>query len=248
MVSQIDARTAPHDRFIVLAALAAAAQGPAMSTPKPSQSLAGRRSVKTTKPKSVARLAALLGALLLSACAGTRAPSANEQTHVAAVEVVQKGRTPTSAFTVLLRETVLREAALYGHEGRPINLRIELTRVHFKNPLLALALSDDSVAKGQVAVIDPATGQQTSTFPVRVNADKGMSGASIAMFVVGTLDPTGFVDLGAMVANSMSATVNHSGTAAVMSANFAAETLRHTYGDVRAKAVANTRLAAAKAH
>ena len=203
--------------------------------------------MKTTNPQSLSRLATLLGALFLSACASTRAPSANEQTHVAAVEVVQHD--PVAAgFAVPLREAVIREAALYGNDGRPITLRIDLTRVHFKNPLLALTISDDNQAKGQVAVIDPATGQQTSTFKVRVNASKGVTGGDVAMTVASIADPTGIVGIVDTVSNSMSATVNRSGTAKAMSENFATETLRQTYGDARAKTVAKERKARAKAH
>jgi hypothetical protein len=68
------------------------------------------------------------------------------------------------------------------------------------------------------------------------------------MFVAGVADPTGFVDLGTTAATAMSATVNRSGAAAAMSANFAIETLRQTYGDDRAKVVAKEREARAKAH
>ena len=192
-------------------------------------------------PTKTSSLAALLGTLLLSACASTPAPTANQQTHVATVEIVHQ---PAGAvdFGGLLRGAVIREAALYGNEGRPITLQIDVTRVHFKNPLQAVLLSDDNEARGQVAVIDPATGQQTSNFEVRVNAEKrGLSGAEVAMFVAGVADPTGFVDLGTTAASAMSATVNRSGTAARMSANFAIETLRQTYGDARAKAVAKER-------
>jgi hypothetical protein len=209
------------------------------------------QSMKTKEPPYPPRtsgLAALLVALLLGACASTPAPAANQQTHVATVEIIHE---PTGAtvFSGLLREAVIREAALYGNEGRPITLRIDLTRVHFKNPLEAVVIGDDNEARGQVAVVDPVTGQQTSSFAVRVNAERrGLSGAGVAMFVAGVADPTGFVDLGTTAATAMSATVNRSGAAAAMSANFAIETLRQTYGDDRAKVVAKEREARAKAH
>ncbi|MGI8955829.1 MAG: hypothetical protein ACR2II_02800 [Chthoniobacterales bacterium] len=192
-------------------------------------------------------LAATVVALLLGACASTPAPTANQQTHVATVEIVH-APDGAAAFSGLLREAVIREAALYGSEGRPIALRIELTRVHFKNPLQAVVLSDDNDARGEVAVVDPATGQQTSSFEVRVNAERrGVNGADVAMFVAGVADPTGFVDLGTTAATAMSATANRGGTAAAMSANFAIETLRQTYGDDMAKEVAKAREARAKA-
>ncbi|MBA3963408.1 MAG: hypothetical protein H0X40_16105 [Chthoniobacterales bacterium] len=191
-------------------------------------------------------LAALLGALLLGACASTPAPTANQQTYVATVEIAHEPK-GAADFSSTLREAVIREAALYGHEGRPITLRIDLTKVHFKNPLQAVVIGDDNDARGHVAVVDSATGQESSSFEVRVNAERrGLNGANVAMFVAGAADPTGFVDLGTTAAKAMSATVNRSGTAAAMGNNFAIETLRLTYGDTRAKAVAKEREAGAK--
>ncbi len=109
-------------------------------------------------------------------------------------------------------------------------------------------MSDDNDVRGEVAVVDPATGQQTSSFEVRVNAERrGLNGAAVAMFVAGVADPTGFVDLGTTAVTAMSATVNRGGTAAAMSADFAIETLRQIYGNDRAKAAAKEREARAKA-
>ena len=209
----------------------------------PSQSSAFHTSMKKTPLQHLSSLAALLGALFLSACASTQhAPTANEQTHVAAVEVVQHGSAAAVAFAVPLREAVLREATLYGNAGRPINLRIELTRVHFKNPLQTLVIGDNNYAYGQVAVIDPATGQQTSAFTVKVDDRRGVSVGSVAMGVMRVADPVGVMN----VVNAVS--INRSSASAAMSENFATSTLRHTYGDARAKAVAQERKAAAKAH
>jgi hypothetical protein len=197
---------------------------------------------RTTGP-----VAAITALLLLSGCASTPAPSANEQTHVGVVEVVRHD--PGGAgFDVLLRETVLRQASFYGDGGRPITLRIELERVHFKNPLKAMLIGDDNQARGRVSVIDPATGQETAAFKVQVDAERGgMSGASIAMAVIGAFDPTGVVDIGSAAGSAASADINRSGTARAMSANFAAETLRQTYGDARAREVAKEAQARARA-
>jgi hypothetical protein len=183
-------------------------------------------------------LASLAAVLALSGCGTTSAPSANEQAHVGAVEVVLRESSAPPAFADLVRVAVLQQAAAYGEAGHPITLRIDMERVHFKNALKAMIVGDDNQAKGQVVVVDPATGQQTATFAVQVNADRGISGASIAMTIVGAFDPTGLVDLGTAAGEANSANFDRRGTAAQMSANFAAETLRHTFGDARAKAVA----------
>lgn len=197
--------------------------------------------------KSAALGVLVVGALLLGACASTRAPTANEQTHVAQVEIIQPNTADMAAFAVILKEAVIREAALYGDAGRPIRLRIELTRLHFKNPLKALTVGDDNQVTGQVVVVDPSTGQLSSSFKVRANAEHGgVSGSAIALTVVGIADPTGIVSMGDAVASAMSADLNRRGTETAMSANFAAETLRQTYGDARAKTAAKSRRAREK--
>ena len=179
---------------------------------------------------------------VLAACAGVAAAvrgvaSADVPSHVAAVEVVQHDVSAPPAFADTLRDAVLREAALYGDAGPPIALRIELDKVHLKNVMKSMLIGDDNMAKGRVAVVDPATGQPFGTFAVRVNAERhGHAGASIAITVLGALDPTGYVALGTMAAGAASAGVNRSGAEATMSANFAAETLRQTFGDARARA------------
>ncbi len=163
---------------------------------------------------------------------------ANVPTHVAAVEVVQLDASAPPGFAEALRDDVLAEAALYGDAGAPIALRIELDKVHLKNAAKALLIGDDYMAKGRVAVIDPATGQSLGTFEIRVNAQRhGHLGASIAMTVVEALDPTGYVAVGTMAANAASAGINRSGAEGAMSGNFAVEALRQTFGDTRARAV-----------
>ena len=164
--------------------------------------------------------------------------SANVPSHVAAVEVVQHDASAPPAFADGLRDDVLAEAALYGDAGLPITLRIDLDKVHLKNAAMAMLIGDDYLTKGRVAVVDPATGQPLGTFEIRVNAQRhGHLGASIAMTVVEVLDPTGYVAVGAMAAGAASAGINRSGAEATMSANFAFETLRQTFGDSRARAV-----------
>lgn len=186
---------------------------------------------------------ALTGVIwVLAVCAGMAAAvrgvaSADVPSHVAAVEIVQHDLSAPPAFADALRDDVLREAALYGDAGPPIALRIELDKVHLKNAMKSMLIGDDNMIKGRVAVVDPATGQPLGTFAVRVNAERrGHAGASIAMTVVEALDPTGYVAVGAMAAGAASAAVNRSGAEATMSANFAAETLRQTFGDARSRA------------
>jgi len=204
-----------------------------MSSPTP----ACHSSLQKAKPQHLPRLAALLVALLLGACAGAHAPTANEQTHVGTVEVVQQGRASETTFADTLRQAVIREAALYGSAGRPITLRIALTRVHFKNPLQTLVIGDNNYVYGQVAVIDPVTGQQTSAFPVKVDDRRGVTVGSVAMGVMRVADPVGVMNVVSAV------TINRSAAAAAMSDNFAIKTMHLTYGDARANAVANERQA-----
>ena len=193
------------------------------------------------------RLAGLLAALTLVACA-TTTPPANEQTHVGLVEVVAK-EPASQGFADLLRDALVRQAAYYGAVGRPITLRIELEKVHYKNPLKAMLVGDDNQAKGRVAVVDPTSGQETMSFKVQVDAEHGgLNGGSIALAVIGAFDPTGLIDIGTAAAGAGSASLRHSATATQMSVNFATETLRQTYGDARAKSVAEEIAAGRKAH
>lgn len=185
----------------------------------------------------------LFATLALAACA-TSAPGvmpANAISHVASVEIVEvaaKGAPPPPAFAGLLREAIIKEAAFYGAAGQPITLRVELQKVHFKNMVQALLIGDDNQAKGQVAVVDPATGQQSGTFLVQVNAERSSgAGASIASTVIGAFDPTGLVSMGMAAGSAASADINRGGTTAGLVANFASETLRQTFGDAKAKAV-----------
>ena len=185
-------------------------------------------------------LAGLLWALAVAAAAGAAhgVMSANGSGHVATVEVLQRDPAAPAAFADTLRGAVLREAALYGDAGQPVALRIELDKVHLKNPVKAMLIGDNNMAKGRVAVVDPSTGQLLGTFAVKVDAERrGISGRALAMTVLGALDPTGYVDVAGAAANAASADINRSSTEAMMSANFATETLRQTFGDAKARAV-----------
>ena len=190
-------------------------------------------------------LAALFWALSVGAAAAAPArgvTAAIEPAHVATVEVVGNDPTVPAAFAETVRGAVLREAVLYGDGGQPIALKIDLDKVHFKNAVAAMLVGDNSIAKGRVTVVDPATGQPIGTFAVKVNADRrGAAGGGIALFLVGALDPTGYVDVATTAASAGSADLNRSGTAAVMSANFAREALRQTFGDAKAKVAHSTK-------
>jgi hypothetical protein len=181
-------------------------------------------------------------ALFLEACASTSVgvTAPGEMQHVSAVEVVQHDTKAPPAFAEGLRAAIEREAALYGASGRPLTLRVELERVHLKNPVLALTIGDDNQAKGRVVVLDAATGRQAGSFPVQVNADRTGAAVDVSRFValsvIGALDPTGAVDIGAAAAEAGSAQLDSRGAQAGMTANFARETLRLTFGDTKAKA------------
>ena len=160
---------------------------------------------------------------------------AGDSPYVAAVEVVQHDKGAPAAFADGLRAAVLAEAALYGTTGQPIALTIDIEKVHLKNPMKAMLIGDDNQTAGHVAVADQASGQAAGKFPVRVDAERHR-GASIALCVIGALDPTGYADVAIMAASAGAAGVNRSGEEKAMDANFAAETLRQTFGDARAKA------------
>jgi hypothetical protein len=186
----------------------------------------------------------VVAALCLCACAGA-APgvmSGNEPTYVESVEVVEHDTSAPEAFADSLREAVLAGAAFYGTTGRPITLRIDVDKVHFKNALRALTIGDDNQAEARVAVFDRPTGQQLAMFTVYADADtSGQLAGSIALGVIGAFDPTGIVDIAGAVGSAASADINRSGTATAMRANLAAETLRQTFGDTRTRAVAAAR-------
>jgi hypothetical protein len=189
-------------------------------------------------------LVGLLSALALSACATTPASVgiSSEPTYVASVEVIQSDASVPDGFSDALRTVVLNEAAFYGTTGRPITVRIDVNHVHFKNVLQALIIGDNNDVRGQVTVLD-ASAQQMANFPVRVDAERshGVSGAGLAMGVLEVLDPTGLLAVAHTVGSASSADINRSGTAVAMRANFADETLRQTFGDVRTRAVIRAR-------
>jgi hypothetical protein len=158
-----------------------------------------------------------------------------DQAYVAAVQIVQHDNHAPLAFADGLRAAVLAEASLYGSAGQPIVLTIDLDKVHLKNPVKAMVMGDNNVAAGHLAVADQASGQSLGTFAIRVDAERHR-GASIALFVIGVVDPTGYVDIATQVGGAAAATANRSGEEIAMSANFAEEALRQTFGDARAKA------------
>ena len=189
-------------------------------------------------------IACLLASLALSACAGAASGvmSGNELTYVESVEVIEHDTSAPPAFAGTLREAVLVGAAFYGTTGRPITLKIDVDKVHFKNALKALTIGDDNQTEAHVAVFDRPTGNQLATFAVQANADtSGQFAGSIALGVIEVFDPTGIVGIVDMVGSAASANINRSGTATAMSANLAAETLRQTFGDARTRAVTMAR-------
>ena len=195
-------------------------------------------------------LVALLVALSWPACARTvpGVVGADESTYVASVEIVQNDAKAPADFAGTLHDAMLGEAKFFGETGRPVILRIALDRVHFKNVAAAMLIGDDNRTQGDVAVIDQASGQELGHFTVEVDAEKpGDLAGEIALDVVGAFDPTGAVDIAHMAGDASAAETNRSGTIAAMIANFTAETMRQTFGDVRARAVHLARLNAARA-
>jgi hypothetical protein len=204
--------------------------------------LSPNKATPMSRGKLSNRVACLLPLFALSACAGAASGvmSANESIYVASVEVLEHDMSAPAAFADTLRDEVLAGAAFYGATGRPVVVRIDLDRVHFKNALRALTIGDDNQAKGRIAVLDSATGQQLASFALDVDAETAPlsdTGTFIAIGVIGAFDPTGIVDIASTVGSAASADINRSGTAAGMRANLTAETLRQTFGDVRTKAV-----------
>ncbi|MGI9168794.1 MAG: hypothetical protein ACR2FH_01270 [Caulobacteraceae bacterium] len=189
--------------------------------------------------KSLVLAAITWAGVAVSAVAGS-APGltfAGPSPYVASVEVVQHDSGAPPGFADGLRAAVLAEAALYGVAGQPLILRIEVDKVHLKNAAKAMLTGDDNAAKGHVVVIDASTGATLGSFAVRVNASRGgINGGAVAMTLLGALDPTGYVDVATTAAAAGSGT-DRSGAQARMSANFAAETLRQTFGGGRARAV-----------
>jgi hypothetical protein len=191
----------------------------------------------------VGGLVGLLWALALGAHATVPAAVGDQPAYVAAVEVVQSDASVPAGFAEELRTVVLSEAALYGSSGRALAVRIDVSRIHFKNPVQAMLIGDNNDARGQVVVRDAVTGEQLASFQVRVDAERshGISGAGVAMGILELLDPTGIVGIGNAVGNASSADINHSGTVVQMRRNLADETLRRTFGDTRTRAVIRAR-------
>jgi hypothetical protein len=188
-------------------------------------------------------LVGLLWALALSAHATVPAAVGDQPAYVATVEVLQSDASVPAGFADELRTVVLSEAALYGATGRALTVQIDVSHIHFKNPVQAMLIGDNNDARGQVVVRDAATGEQLASFQVRVDAERshGLSGAGVAMGILELLDPTGIVGIGNAVGSASSADINHSGTVTQMRRNLADETLRRTFGDVRTRAVIRAR-------
>jgi hypothetical protein len=165
--------------------------------------------------------------------------SAGEQANVAAVEIVQHGAGAPPTFADSLRAAMLAQAALYGGAGQSIVLNVDLDEPHLKNPVKSMLIGD-SITAGHVTVLDQSGGHRLGTFAVRVDAER-RRGAAIAMAVVGALDPTGYVDIATTAGGAGSALANRSCTEIAMSANFAEETLRQTFGDASSKVVHSKR-------
>ena len=128
--------------------------------------------------------------------------------YIANIEIVQNDNGAPAGFAEVLREAVQRGAALYGADGQPVTLKIEVDKVHLKNPVASMLIGDNNRARGHVTAVDATTGQVLGTFSIDVDADR--KGEALAMFIVGAIDPTGYVDIATTAASATSATVNRS--------------------------------------
>jgi hypothetical protein len=181
------------------------------------------------------------GWIFLCPCAASSAPgleSGADPGQVAAVEVTARNTEVSTTFAETLKQALLAEAAEYGASGRPLTVRVDLEKLHFKNAAKAMFLGDDNIAKGRVELIDATTGQSQGTFQVRVNADRGGGGGGLLT----ALDPTGLSALAAAASGSGGGSKVETG----LSANFAMETMRKVYGDARARQVYLARKRAAR--
>ena len=192
------------------------------------------------------RSPSLVGTLLLLAwCAGASASGsgvAGPGTYVATVDVSQNDAEAPAGLADALRDAVLKEAASYGDAGTPIAVKIEIDRVHFKNPAAAMLIGDDNRTEGRVRIVDPASGTELGSFSVEVDSSKPEDmAAEIGLDVAGAFDPTGAVDVAHMAGDAGSANIDRAGTTNRMITNFAEEALRRTFGDARARAARSTR-------
>ncbi|MEP7210822.1 MAG: hypothetical protein ABI740_08295, partial [Alphaproteobacteria bacterium] len=182
-----------------------------------------------SKENSV-RVASLLAALALGACAHVAVLPENEPNHIGSVEVIQHDKGAPPAFAEALRQTVTREAAFYGDAGKGYDLKIDVDKVHFKNIVMAVVAGDSSHADGSVSLTDPVTGRPKSSDKFQVTAEpNAFSGVSIAELVIGMMDPTGIVSAVSTVGDASSAVFFKNGTAARMIDNFTDMALWRTF-------------------
>lgn len=196
--------------------------------------------------RTLSGLAALFITVALALGAGATTPdpagAGDPPTYVAAVEVVQSDPSVPPGFADALRTLVLEEAALYGTAGRPITVRIDVSRVHFKNAVQAMIIGDNDSVRGEVTV-QAADALPIASFRVQAGSGRshGISGGGLAMGLLEMLDPTGMVAVAHTIGGAVSSDVNRSSTAVSLRANFADETLRRTFGDARTRAVIHAR-------
>lgn len=80
----------------------------------------------------------------------------NGPARVAAVEVVASGPAIAPDFAGQLHDAVTKASALYGDAGQPLTVKVGLDKVHYKNPLKALVIGYNYLAKGHVSIFDQA--------------------------------------------------------------------------------------------
>ncbi|MFD1702089.1 hypothetical protein ACFSCV_03640 [Methylopila henanensis] len=160
--------------------------------------------------------AAVLATLPLVACAG--APgiiSPNEPAHISKVHVSLAPNVSTPGFAETVRARTAFHAARFERKGAPKELRVAIYRHTYKNPAMALLVTDANVVQARVSVVDVASGKVQG----EVEA--------------GAIDSVGGGVVGAIVAVAQ----EKQNVDQRLAEGLAKAALRHAYGSARASPV-----------
>jgi hypothetical protein len=199
------------------------------------------RTPRTASSAGLKAIAQILLVLLLFIACPSPAPAKSVlpdtvQAHIENVEVAVPADAPP-AFAESLKEALLKESSLYGTGGRPLTLKVDVRKVHFKGGVGVL-FGDYDVLEGRVTVVDPATGQPQGDFKVEAGSKAPSSGGSALLGVLSIFDPTGLIGMGQAVSKMGG---GHAKAAFFMCANFSKYALKQTFGSKKAKTAAAAR-------